>query len=121
VDMHEQPIQNLFQLYPWEWMGRADSGANILADTNKAFWIEPAWKMIVPNKAILPILWELYPGCPYLLPAYFDSGRLTDYVRKPILSREGANIEMVQGNTLLQQTAGDYGKEGYVYQQLFTL
>jgi glutathionylspermidine synthase len=96
-------------------------GANILTDNNKTFWIEPAWKMILSNKAILPILWDLYPDCPYLLPAYFDGGRLTDYVKKPILSREGANIELMQAGELLQQTAGDYGKEGYIYQQLFKL
>jgi glutathionylspermidine synthase len=121
VDMQEQPIRNIFKLYPWEWMVGETFGVNILNDKSKALWIEPAWKMILSNKAILPILWELYPDCPWLLPAYFESGRLTDYVKKPILSREGANIELIQGNTLLAQTAGDYGKEGYIYQQLFTL
>jgi glutathionylspermidine synthase len=121
ADMQDQPIRNIFKLYPWEWMVSETFGANILKDANRAFWIEPAWKMILSNKAILPILWELYPDCPWLLPAYFDSGRLTDYVQKPKLSREGANIQMVQGSTLLQQSNGDYGKEGYIYQQLFPL
>jgi glutathionylspermidine synthase len=121
VDMREEPIQNIFKLYPWEWMMGEDFGENILMDKNKTLWIEPAWKMILSNKAILPILWELYPDCPYLLPAYFESGKLTDYVKKPILSREGANIELMQGGTLLQQTGGEYGEEGYIYQQLFAL
>jgi glutathionylspermidine synthase len=121
VDMEDQPIRNIFKLYPWEWMVAEEFGANILNDRNKALWIEPAWKMILSNKAILPILWELYPDCPYLLPAYFEPNRLTDYVKKPILSREGANIELVRGDTILQQTDGDYGEEGHIYQQLFTL
>ncbi len=121
VDMQNQPIRNIFKLYPWEWMVIEEFGANILADRSKALWIEPAWKMILSNKAILPILWELYPDCPYLLPAYFEPGHLTDYVKKPILSREGANIELIRGNTVLQQTDGDYGGEGHIYQQLFTL
>ena len=121
VDMQDQPIRNIFKLYPWEWMVSEEFGDNILDDKNKALWIEPAWKMILSNKAILPILWELYPDCPYLLPAYFEPDRLTDYVKKPILSREGANIELVRGNTVLQQTEGDYGEEGHIYQQLFTL
>jgi glutathionylspermidine synthase len=102
-------------------MVEEEFGANILTDKNTAFWIEPAWKMILSNKAILPTLWELYPDCPWLLPAYFEPGHLTDYVKKPILSREGANIELIQDNTLLQQTGGDYGREGHIYQQLFTL
>jgi glutathionylspermidine synthase len=121
VDMQDQPIRNIFKLYPWEWMVGEEFGDNILSDKNKALWIEPAWKMILSNKAILPVLWELYPDCPYLLPAYFEPGHLTDYVKKPILSREGANIELVRGNTVLQQTEGDYGEEGHIYQQLFTL
>ena len=77
--------------------------------------------MILSNKAILPILWELYPNCPYLLPAYFENDRLTEYVKKPILSREGANIELVRGREIVQQTDGEYGEEGHIYQQLFTL
>ena len=121
VDTQDQPILNLFKLYPWEWLVGEEFGMNILADRNRAYWIEPAWKMILSNKAILPILWELYPDCPYLLPAYFESGRLTNYVKKPILSREGANIELVQGNTVLQQTEGEYGREGYIYQELCPL
>ena len=121
VDMQDQPIRNIFKLYPWEWMVSEEFGDNILNDKNKALWIEPAWKMILSNKAILPVLWELYPDCPYLLPAYFEPDRLTDYVRKPIFSREGANIQLIRGNTVLQQTEGDYGEEGHIYQQLFTL
>jgi glutathionylspermidine synthase len=121
MDMDDQPVRNIFKLYPWEWMVGEEFGANILKDKNKTLWIEPAWKMILSNKAILPILWQLYPECPYLLPAYFDSGRLTDYVKKPILSREGANIQLIRDNTLLQETGGAYGKEGYIYQQLCPL
>ena len=96
-------------------------GKNIPNDTNRALWIEPAWKMILSNKAILPILWELYPDCPYLLPAYFEEGKLTNYVKKPILSREGANIDLVMKNMSLAKTDGQYGNEGYIYQELFTL
>lgn len=121
VDLQDQAIRNIFKLYPWEWMVHETFGENILTDSNKTFWIEPAWKMILSNKAILPILWELYPDCPYLLPAYFESGRLTDYVKKPILSREGANIELIRAGVVLQQTEGEYGEEGHIYQQLFTL
>lgn len=121
VDMENEPIKNIFKLYPWEWLISDQSGKNLLEDRNRAFWIEPAWKMILSNKAILPILWELYPNHPSLLPAYFDNKRLTNYVKKPILSREGANINIVRANDLLQQTEGTYGKEGYIFQELFEL
>ncbi|MES2374406.1 MAG: glutathionylspermidine synthase family protein [Bacteroidota bacterium] len=121
VDLENQAIKNIFKLYPWEWLLKDDFGKNILEDTNRTFWIEPAWKMILSNKAILPILWELYPDCPYLLSAYFEEGKLTNYVKKPILSREGANIDMVLKNISLQKTSGEYGAEGFIYQDMFTL
>lgn len=120
-DLEDKPIKNMFKLYPWEWLMTDDFGKHILEDTNRTLWVEPSWKMLLSNKAILPILWELYPDCDYLLPAYFEAGKLLNYVKKPILSREGANIEIVQNNSTIQKTEGQYGKEGYIYQELFTL
>ena len=61
-------------------------------------WIEPAWKMVLSNKGLLALLWEMFPGHPNLLPAFFDGsghGLAQPYVRKPLLSREGANVEIV--------------------------
>jgi glutathionylspermidine synthase len=121
LDMEDEPMKNIFKLYPWEWLLGDDFGQNILQDSNQALWIEPAWKMILSNKAILPILWRLFPDHPYLLPAYFEPGQLTSYVKKPILSREGANINLIRNRNLVQHTEGVYGKEGYIFQQLFEL
>ena len=121
VDMEDESIRNIFKLYPWEWLAAEQFGKNILEDTNQTFWIEPSWKMILSNKAILPILWEQNPDCEYLLPAYFDENGMKDYVKKPILSREGANIEMVKHYGTIEKTDGEYGEEGFVYQQLFEL
>jgi glutathionylspermidine synthase len=121
VDLENEPIKNIFKLYPWEWLTTDEFGENILKDANRAFWIEPAWKMLLSNKAILPILWELYPDHPNLLPAYFEADKLTNFVKKPILSREGANINMVKQGELLQFSEGVYGKEGFIFQELFEL
>ncbi|RYD43850.1 MAG: DUF4394 domain-containing protein, partial [Verrucomicrobiaceae bacterium] len=121
LDLEEAPIRNIFKLYPWEWLLGDSFGENILQDSNRAFWIEPAWKMILSNKAILAVLWELYPDHPLLLPSYFDQRGMTDFVKKPILGREGANVHIVRNGALEQFVEGGYGKEGYVYQQLFEL
>jgi glutathionylspermidine synthase len=121
LDLENDPIKNIFKLYPWEWLTTESFANNILADANKTFWIEPAWKMLLSNKAILPILWELYPDCKYLLPAYFEKDAIDNYVKKPFLSREGANIKIVQFYDTLQETTGNYGKEGFIYQQICTL
>jgi glutathionylspermidine synthase len=81
-------------------------------------WIEPAWKMLLSNKGILPVLWELFPGHPNLLRSSFDGPvDMEFWVKKPLLGREGANITL-QGPDGLLQSEGEYGEEGFVYQEL---
>ncbi len=121
VDMEEEPIKNIFKLYPWEWLLQEEFGQMLIDDAQKCKWIEPAWKMILSNKAILPILWQLYPNHKYLLKAQFTADGMTNYVKKPLLSREGANISLVENGKLTTETNGDYGAEGYVFQELCTL
>ncbi len=114
VDETNQEIGALFKLYPWEWLVREAFGQNLI--DHAPVMIEPAWKMLLSNKAILPILWQLFPNHPNLLAAYFEPQKFaSDFVKKPLLSREGANIEITssQGNVT---TTGDYGAEGFVYQ-----
>jgi glutathionylspermidine synthase len=120
-DMDEEEMRNIFKLYPWEWMVHEDFGKNIPVDINRSFWIEPSWKMILSNKAILAILWEMNPGHKYLLKSYFDQGDLISYAKKPLLSREGANIEIVKARISTEKTGGEYGSEGHIYQELFEL
>lgn len=121
VDLANKPISNIFKLYPYEWMVHEDFGKNLVADTRKAYWIEPSWKMIMSNKAILPILWQLFPYHKNLLPAYFTRDNLTDYVKKPLLSREGANITIFENEKVTASSGGDYGSEGFIYQELSKL
>jgi glutathionylspermidine synthase len=118
VDLAEAPMYSIFKLYPWEWLIHEKFGPNLLKTYDQVSWMEPIWKMLFANKGILPILWELNPNHPNLLEAYFDGPRtMTGYVRKPKMSREGANITLITqgGNT---ETGGDYGEEGYIYQAL---
>ena len=119
VDLEDQPIRNIFKLYPWEWMVNEPFFDQLLIKEDM-HWIEPAWKMILSNKAILPLLWELFPGCPYILECYQEAeNTLTDYVRKPLLSREGANIQIVKDGSVAAHTGGEYGSEGFVCQAHF--
>ena len=122
VDMYDKQIYNIFKLYPWEWLIDEDYGPNIIEDVNQSKWIEPAWKAILSNKGILPVLWELFPNHPNLLECYFDSPKeMTDYVEKPIYSREGANVTIYSGGEVKAESKGEYGNEGFVYQKLFNL
>jgi glutathionylspermidine synthase len=114
VDLDGTPIRALFKLYPWEWMMRDEFGKNVPRARLAVF--EPAWKLLLSCKAILAILWELYPDHPNLVPAYFEAGKLGEkFVRKPFYSREGANIE-IHGPRGVFAQPGSYGAEGYVYQ-----
>jgi glutathionylspermidine synthase len=117
VDLQNRPIKTIFKLYPWEWLITDDFGKHAMDTYRDVQWIEPIWKMVLSNKGILPILWEMFPDHPNLLPAYFDrSHYLGEYVKKPLLSREGANVT-VKRHGSLERTEGEYGEEGYVYQQ----
>jgi len=119
VDEFNVPIERLVKLYPWEWLVREDFGAALPTSTMQV--VEPAWKMLLSNKAILVVLWELYPEHPNLLPAYYEPAPLgSKYVKKPKLAREGANISVVDGPEV-QATDGDYGAEGFVYQAVAPL
>lgn len=120
-DLQGHNIRNIFKLYPWEWLIHDEFGHLILQDKNKAHWIEPSWKMILSNKAILPVLWDMFPDCEWLLPAQFDCVDLSNYVKKPILSREGANVMIVKNNQYQTHTEGEYGEEGFIYQELCEL
>ncbi|KIF76327.1 glutathionylspermidine synthase [Streptomyces sp. 150FB] len=102
VDERLHFIRSCFKLYPWEWLTTDRFGPQVLdtldngGGTGSTCWIEPAWKMLLSNKALLAILWELHPGHPNLLPAYLDGPRelasAGGYVAKPLLGREGAGV-----------------------------
>lgn len=117
-------IDLLFKLYPWEWMFAEEFGPAI-AGTHTRF-LEPPWKALLSNKGILPLLWAMEPGHPNLLPAFFEHDPKkaelgTSFARKPIYSREGANILLVQDAKVLDRDEGPYGAEGYVRQALTAL
>lgn len=124
VDTEDRPIELLFKLYPWEWMMREAFGASLPGASTQ--FVEPPWKAILSNKGILPLLWEMFPNHPNLLPAYFEDDEKAaslgnSYARKPLYSREGANIELLTQGKPLDQDAGPYGAEGFIRQALAPL
>ena len=124
VDLDSRPIELAFKLYPWEWMFHDEFGAEIAKASTR--WIEPPWKAILSNKGMLPLLWEMFRGHPNLLPAYFEddpkaAGLGTSFVRKPLFSREGANVTLVSAGSTLVEQQGPYGAEGFIRQVLAPL
>lgn len=93
TDLSDRTIGTLFKLYPLEDLMREDFARWL--PTSGLRLIEPAWKAVLSNKGILPLLWEKHRGHPNLLAAEFDDGEgvlAPGWVRKPLHSREGANV-----------------------------
>lgn len=117
VDEHNQPIDHIFKLYPWEDLVSEEFGEP-LTDTKPRGWIEPAWKMFLSNKMLSAALWYLYPYHENLVKTFVDEPRFMDsYVKKPLHGREGDNIELHTPTQKIVQP-GRYGAEGYVFQEL---
>jgi glutathionylspermidine synthase len=121
VDDENWLIQAMFKLYPWEQMLR-DDYAEPLPNAQVTV-LEPAWKALLSNKGLLPLLWERHGGHPNLLPAYFESDPahtvLGDaYVRKPLFSREGANVSIVEGLLREEGLDAGYGDGAQIRQAL---
>jgi len=127
VDLQGSEIKNIFKLYPWEWMREESFGQHVSQARTR--WMEPAWKMLLSNKAMLVKLWQMFPHHPYLLAAYSekDLAHMHDgqWCKKAIHGREGANIHRVlkhEGQIVSDQLAqgshfvAEYVDWGYVYQ-----
>ena len=63
----------------------------------------------------------MYTDHPNLLPSYFEDDSKSSllgntYVRKPLLSRQGANIEIYNDDIPETRNDGPYGSEGHILQ-----
>ena len=120
MDVADVRMKTIFKLYPWEWLFREPFAEHLEADA--ATWIEPPWKAVLTSKGLLPILWELFPDHPNLLPAFRSPARLNgSFAQKPVLSREGANITLSRNGAVFKSSGGRYGGEGFVWQALHEL
>jgi len=121
VDREGRVIELLFKLYPWEWMFADPFGQSV--GKRCTSFVEPPWKLILSNKGMLALLWEMEPGHPNLLRCYFEDEPQTAalgerFARKPLYSREGANVTLVDGTDRIAGLQDGYGKEGFVRQEL---
>ncbi|WP_440707881.1 glutathionylspermidine synthase family protein [Herbiconiux sp. YIM B11900] len=120
LDADDEVVSRIFKLYPWEWMIAEQFGGFLAPSRTSTQWVEPAWKLLLSNKQLLVVLWELFPGHPNLLPAFAtpDPLRGRPHVSKPRLGREGANVTVFDGSGHeVAAQPGEYGDEGFVYQE----
>lgn len=120
TDLDDVAIGSLFKLYPLEDLFADPFGLELLRSNLQL--LEPAWKLVLSNKGVLPLLWERHRGHPNLLEAHFDEGGplAAGWVRKPLFSREGANVEMHFADGRSLREAGPYDGAA-IRQQLHSL
>jgi len=120
IDDAGYQIGAMFKLYPWEDMMREEFASQVTK--SETTFIEPAWKAILSNKAMLPLLWERNKGHRNLLPAFVAGSEAAQdlrgqpHVTKPFFSREGADIQLFDGETRHLGPEQGYGEEGAIIQ-----
>lgn len=123
VDLEDRWIPHLFKLHAWEFIFHEEFGSAIAQCDTQFF--EPAWKAILSNKGVLPLLWERHKGHPNLLESYLDTEPAKavpkGWVRKPYFSREGANIELRTEDGQVVTEDGPYTDAPYILQALAPL
>lgn len=119
VDNEGIKIRYLFKLHPWEWMIKDEFAPYLLKSGLTIF--EPAWRMIIQNKNILVVLWELFPNCSYLLPAYSRPAEFSkSFVSKPKWGREGDNVTFHQSKMSFALPENTEEKN-FIYQEWFNV
>ncbi|WP_461099923.1 glutathionylspermidine synthase family protein [Spirosoma luteolum] len=111
-----------FRLVPWEVIADEEPDLiPILTDIvreRRALVLNPAYTLLFQSKAILKVLWELYPNHPLLLETQHTPLTGQRCVEKVLFGREGANIRFIDADGSVQQVSdGDYSDYPKVYQQ----
>ncbi|MEN0005943.1 MAG: glutathionylspermidine synthase family protein [Bacteroidota bacterium] len=112
-----------FKLIPWEFIATEepelmDILTNIVMGGH-AVILNPAYTLLYQSKAILKILWDLFPNHPNLLPASYTERAFKGqaYVEKVIFGREGENIRMYDHyGQIREENGGDFAHFSPIYQ-----
>ena len=87
--------------------------------------VEPLWKVITSNKALLPLLCQMYPNHPLLLRSEWnltDDLKSMPYVKKPMVGRHGQNITIYgpNGEFVIAAREGHFSNRDSIYQEMFS-
>jgi len=110
-----------FKLIPWEDIALEEADLAMLLKgiilNQKAIIFNPAYTLMFQSKAMLKILWDLYPEHPLLLESSFDPLSGKHQVVKPFFGREGESIKIVNSDgTVTAENEGEYGNHTMLYQ-----
>lgn len=111
-----------FKLIPWEMIAIDESDLALIIKNiiknQKAIILNPAYTLLFQSKGIMKILWDLYPNHPLLLESSFEPLKGKKQVKKPFLSREGANVSIINSDGSIEiQNDGEYANGKFLYQE----
>ncbi|MDR3346860.1 MAG: glutathionylspermidine synthase family protein [Campylobacteraceae bacterium] len=117
----EDNFEFWFKLIPWENIAIQEPNlALILKDivlNQRAIILNPAYTLLFQSKAMMKILWDLYPNHPLLLETSFEPLGVK-HVKKHSFGREGANTTIFEGDgRVVEQTDGEYENFTPIYQE----
>lgn len=93
TDAADEVLELLVKLYPWHWMER-EPNADALATSRTRILPEP-WTRLLADKALLAVLWRMFPDSPFLLPAALEPGALAmPAVAKPRRGWDGEGVAL---------------------------
>jgi glutathionylspermidine synthase len=104
LDLDGQAVRTLVKIYPWCWLARDDFARHLEFAGTATF--EPAWRMLLADKRMLALLWEMFPGHPNLLPASLEA-LPGPCVAKPALGRDGKGVRLHAHGAAHPPTGGD--------------
>jgi len=110
-----------FKLFPWEDIASEEpeliSIFQSFSQLNSTSIINPAYTLLYQSKGLLPILSELFPDSPYLLPASFQPIDGIAQVEKKLFGREGQNTRITDASgNVICETQGEYAHHPSIYQ-----
>jgi len=126
IYFNEDKFELWFKLIPWEDIAIQESELAMLLTNiiknKEAIIFNPAYTLMFQSKAILKILWDLYPNHPLLLETSFEPLQNKKQVQKPIYGREGESVKILEANgKLLEGNNGNYDNHKMIYQEFVEL
>jgi len=115
-----------FKLIPWEDIAIEEPDLAMLLtyiiNNQEAIIFNPAYTLMFQNKAMLKILWDLYPNHPLLLETSFDPLKGKKQVKKPIFGREGGDVSILdETGKVIKENKDNYHNHKMVYQEYVEL
>jgi glutathionylspermidine synthase len=93
TDGEDKVLEILVKLYPWQWMEQ-EPNAEALPLSKTRFLPQP-WTRLLADKALLAVLWRMFPDSPHLLPAALEAGALrVPAVAKPRRGWDGLGVSL---------------------------